>query len=218
MSWLLDFSDPSARDVRTTGGKGSSLARLFQEGFPVPNGLVVTAEADRAFRDGDMHLASALAKLDFARPDVLRRQCEEIREELRGRLLPPSLSQELSRRLPPMLSLGPVAVRSSSTLEDLAGAAFAGQHDTFLNRASVESVLDAVRLCFASLWEDRAVRYRHERGYGQEGASMAVVVQSMVASESAGVAFTVDPITGDPSRLLINSAWGLGETVVSGEG
>jgi phosphohistidine swiveling domain-containing protein len=218
MSWLLDFSDPSARDVGTSGGKGSSLARLFQEGFPVPNGLVVTAQADRAFREGDPRLTSALAKLDFERPEVLRQQCEEIRGELRGRPLPPPLSQELSRRLPPLLSRGPVAVRSSSTLEDLAGAAFAGQHDTFLNRATVESVLDAVRLCFASLWEDRAVRYRHERGYGQQGASMAVVIQSMVASESAGVAFTVDPITGDPSRYLINSAWGLGETVVSGEG
>ncbi|HJW13792.1 MAG TPA: PEP/pyruvate-binding domain-containing protein [Thermoanaerobaculia bacterium] len=218
MSWILEFGDRSARDVGSAGGKGSSLARLFQAGFPVPAGLIVTADADRAFRDEDPELKRAVAGFDFARPEVLREQCERIRARLIGRPLPPPLARELSERLPPLLALGPVAVRSSSTLEDLAGAAFAGQHDTFLNRATIQSVLEAVRRCFASLWEDRAVRYRRERGYGQEGASMAVAIQSMVGSESAGVAFTVDPITGDAGRLLINSAWGLGETVVSGEG
>jgi rifampicin phosphotransferase len=218
MIWVLDLGDPSARDAGSAGGKGSSLARLLQAGFPVPSGLVVTADADRAFRDEDPELKRALADFDFARPEVLRAQCEEVRARLIGRPLPPPLARDLSERLPSLLAQGPVAVRSSSTLEDLAGAAFAGQHDTFLNRTTLESVLDAVRRCFASLWEDRAVRYRRERGYGQEGASMAVVIQSMIGSESAGVAFTVHPITGDASRLLINSAWGLGETVVSGEG
>ncbi len=218
MSWVLEFGDPAARSAAATGGKGSSLARHFAAGFPVPPGLVVSADADRAFRKAEPDFHRALEELDLTRPEVLRRQCEAIRARLLGRPLPADLVRELSQRLPPLLAQGPVAVRSSSTLEDLAGAAFAGQHDTFLNRSTVESVLDALRRCFASLWEDRAVRYRTERGYGQEQAAMAVVIQSMVRSESAGVAFTVDPITGDAGRILINSAWGLGETVVSGDG
>jgi pyruvate,water dikinase len=218
MSFVLDLGDPQARAVGVTGGKGSSLARLVEADFPVPPGLVVTADADRAFRAADPAFEAALSRLEPERPEVLRRQCAEIREGLLSVPLPDPLVSELSARLPALLSRGAVAVRSSSTLEDLAGAAFAGQHDTFLNRSTVESVLDAVRRCFASLWEDRAVRYRAERGYRQQDATMAVVIQSMVTSESAGVAFTVHPVTGEPNHLLVNSAWGLGETVVSGEG
>jgi phosphohistidine swiveling domain-containing protein len=218
MSFLLDLGDPAARSVSVSGGKGSSLARLVEAGFQVPPGLVVTADADRAFRGADPGFEDALTRLEPGRPEILRHQCEQIRARLLALPLPELLVRELSARLPPLLALGAVAVRSSSTLEDLAGAAFAGQHDTYLNRSTVESVLDAVRRCFASLWEDRAVRYRAERGYRQHDATMAVVIQSMVASESAGVAFTVHPVTGDPNRLLVNSAWGLGETVVSGEG
>jgi rifampicin phosphotransferase len=218
MSLVLDLGDPAARSVGVAGGKGSSLARLVEAGFLVPPGLVVSADADRAFRGADPAFEDALTRLEPERPEVLRRQCEAVRERLLALALPEALVAELSARLPALLSRGPVAVRSSSTLEDLAGAAFAGQHDTFLNRSTLESVLDAVRRCLASLWEDRAVRYRAERGYRQQDATMAVVIQSMVASESAGVAFTVHPVTGDPNRLLVNSAWGLGETVVSGEG
>src|SRR5215831_349752 len=216
--WLLGFDDPAARDPRVTGGKGSSLARLLQAGFPVPPGFVVTAEADRQFRLQDPGFAGVLAGLDFENPEALRRQCDEIRSGLTHRALPDSLVEQVSRELPALLARGAVAVRSSSTLEDLVGSAFAGQHDTFLNCAGLESVLDSVKRCLASLWEDRAVRYRHERGYGQEAAAMAVVIQLMVQSESAGVVFTIHPITGDPSQMLVNSAWGLGETVVSGEG
>jgi len=117
-----------------------------------------------------------------------------------------------------LLKRGPVSVRSSSTMEDLAGAAFAGQHDTFLNVATKAGVLESLVRCYASLWGDRAVRYRHERGFGQTEMSMAVVIQSMVPSEVAGVAFTMNPITGELGQVAVNAAYGLGETVVSGEG
>lgn len=217
---ILAFDDAAAGDVAFTGGKGSSLSRLKRAGFPVPDGFVVSAGAYRAFRDQDSSLSEDVGCLDFGsdRVETLRQQCAKIRARWAKLSLPPALASELSDRLPSMLARGPVAVRSSSTFEDLAGAAFAGQHDTFLNRSTVESVLAATAACFASLWEDRAVRYRHERGYGQEGAAMAVVIQSMVASEAAGVAFTIHPVTGDPGKILVNSAFGLGETVVSGEG
>jgi len=216
--WSLGFGDPAAADARLSGGKGASLARLYQAGFPVPGGVIVTAAADRVFRGDDRDLEVLLAGLDFLDPDALRRQCEEVRAHLSKRPLPPALEGELRALLPELLARAPVAVRSSSTLEDLAGSAFAGQHDTYLNLATIDSVRDGVRRCFLSLWEDRAVRYRHERGYGPAVAAMAVVIQSMVPSETSGVAFTLNPITGDTGELMINSAFGLGETVVSGEG
>src|SRR4029077_5024849 len=133
-----------------------------------------------------------------------------------GNPLPATLEADLRKKAPPFLSGGAVAVRSSSTLEDLAGAAFAGQHDTYLNVTTLEAVLDRVRACFASLWEDRAVSYRHQRGFSQREASMAVVVQRMVRSEVAGVAFCLHPVTGDLGQVSIKSSWGQGETVESG--
>jgi pyruvate,water dikinase len=125
---------------------------------------------------------------------------------------------ELRGALGELVSAGPVSVRSSATLEDLAGASFAGQHDSYLGVVGIDDVLGRIRDCWASLWEDRAVRYRHEQGFGLLEADMAVVVQTMVDAEVAGVAFSINPITGEAGRILITSAWGLGETVVSGEG
>jgi pyruvate,water dikinase len=215
---ILEFSDPAAVDVRRSGGKGASLARLFQGGFAVPPGIVVPAGAYRTFHasvPGLEPLVEALALQDAAR---LHEQSAEIRERLVGTPLPGSLRRSLGERLPALLERGPVSVRSSATLEDSAAAAFAGQHDTYLNVHGVEAVLDAIRRCWASLWEDRAVRYRHERGFAVGAVEMAVVVQSMVQSEVAGVAFSMNPITGALDEIVVNAAYGLGETVVSGEG
>lgn len=218
MRYVLEFDDAPAVDVARTGGKGASLARLRQAGFPVPGGLLITADAYRAFLADDSGLLEHLSRLAYDDHDRLARQCESLRSLLGARPLPPPLDGQLRERLPALLARGAVAVRSSSTLEDLAGAAFAGQHETYLDIADLEDVLQATRRCFVSLWEDRAVRYRHERGFGQERAAMAVVIQSMVASEVAGVAFTIDPINGSRERIVVNSAFGLGELVVSGEG
>ncbi|HKF41167.1 MAG TPA: PEP/pyruvate-binding domain-containing protein, partial [Candidatus Acidoferrum sp.] len=110
------------------------------------------------------------------------------------------------------------SVRSSSTLEDLAIAAFAGQHETFLNCIGEARILDAIKNCYLSLFSDRAIAYRAQHRFPHEQAAMAVVVQQMVRCDSAGVAFTINPITGDLTELLINSNFGLGESVVSGEG
>jgi pyruvate,water dikinase len=110
----------------------------------------------------------------------------------------------------------PVAVRSSATAEDLPGAAFAGQHDTYLNVVGDDEVLDAVRRCWASLWTDRAVAYRRRRGIGSEHVRMAVVVQAMVAADSAGVLLTANPITGARDEIIVDASTGLGEAVVSG--
>ncbi|TYB58670.1 phosphoenolpyruvate synthase [Nonomuraea sp. PA05] len=111
---------------------------------------------------------------------------------------------------------GPVAVRSSATAEDLPGAAFAGQQDTYLNVVGEADLLDAVRRCWGSLWTERAVAYRGRLGIGDAGVRMAVVVQRMVEAEVAGVMFTADPVTGDRTRLVVDASSGLGEAVVSG--
>ena len=111
---------------------------------------------------------------------------------------------------------GPVAVRSSATAEDLPGASFAGQQDTYLNVAGVDDVLDAVHRCWASLWTDRAVAYRAAQGIDGSGVALAVVVQRMVDAESAGVLFTADPVTGRRRQAVLDAARGLGDAVVSG--
>ncbi len=112
---------------------------------------------------------------------------------------------------------GAFAVRSSSTFEDLAQAAFAGQHDTYLNIRGADRIPERVRDCFVSLWGDRAVLYRHHQGFRQRDARMAVVVQRQIECEIAGVGFSVNPISGRVDRMLLNANFGLGESVVSGE-
>ena len=218
MNLLLKFEEAGATDVARSGGKGASLAKLSSGGFPVPPGVIVTSDAYREWIAGDVALASLTARLDFGDHDVLRAGCAAIREHLLSRPLPALLLERLHAELTPILAAGNVAVRSSSTMEDLAGAAFAGQHDTYLGISSVEEAVGAVRRCFSSLWEDRAARYRHERGFDHARASMAVVIQRMVDADAAGVAFTMNPISGSLDEIVINAAWGLGETVVSGEG
>jgi pyruvate,water dikinase len=218
MELLYDFTDPEATLLAHAGGKGASLARLVQAGFPVPDGFIVTARAYREFIANDKELAKEVRDLDFENADRLHKQCEVIRNRLRDTPLPDGLKACLEDSTVSLLASGPVSVRSSSTMEDLAGAAFAGQHDTFLNMTTPDAVEKSIARCFASLWGDRAVRYRHEYGFGQANLSMAVVVQSMVASEVAGVAFTLNPISGDLGQIAVNAAYGLGETVVSGEG
>jgi rifampicin phosphotransferase len=177
---ILQFDDPAATQIAVSGGKGASLAKLFQGGFNVPPGVVIRASATM--------------------PDDA------------------AFAEELRAASAPLLARGAVAVRSSSTMEDLAGAAFAGQHDTFLGITNFEQLLDAVRKCFASLWTERAVAYREARGFDHTKATMAVVVQSLVHADVAGVAFSMNPITGNLGEIVLNASYGLGETVVSGEG
>lgn len=215
---ILDFSDPRATQLSISGGKGASLAKLFQGGFTVPRGLIVAAPAYAEFVAASSDLRTRVAALDYGNADALVVQCSEIRRLMTKLPLPPELEAELRARVPALLAEGAVAVRSSSTMEDLAGAAFAGQHDTFLGIRTIDDVLDRVRRCFASLWEDRAAHYRHARGFDASCATMAVVIQSLVESEVAGVAFTMNPITGNLGQLVINASYGLGETVVSGAG
>ncbi len=219
MNLVVFFDQPGAGLVSLVGGKGSNLIALTAAGFPVPPGFVITAEAYRLFLDGLDWLDTELAAFDYAHPDQLRDQCVRLRGRLGQVPLPAPVRDALATalaRLDPSGD-GAFAVRSSSTFEDLAQAAFAGQHDTYLNVRGADALAERVRDCFISLWEDRAVLYRHHQGFSQREARMAVVVQRQVECEIAGVAFSIDPVSGRMDRLVIDANYGLGESVVAGE-
>lgn len=217
MTQLFAFTDPQAAEHAVSGGKGANLARAAQH-LPVPPGIVVGSEVYREFV-APLHEAIRHV-LDDATFDHAARS-ERIQALLLAQPLPSSLRGELAAKLETLdLADAPVAVRSSGTLEDLPGAAFAGQHDTLLGIRGVDAVLDAIRRCYASLWNAHVLPYRERMGLNHLDAAMAVVVQKMVQvgeREAAGVAFSIDPVRGALDQVLINAAFGLGETVVGGE-
>ncbi len=215
MTLVVFFDQPEAGQAAVAGGKGSNLSSLACAGFPVPPGFVVTAEAYERFLVTLPDLDDTLAALDYDHPEHLREQCGRLLERLGRQELPATVRQAVAAGLE-RLGPGPCAVRSSSTLEDLAQAAFAGQHDTFLNVRGLDAVCARVRDCFASLWGDRAVLYRRRQGFAQRSARMAVVVQRQVACDRAGVGFSVDPVSGRVDRVVIEANYGLGESVVAG--
>ena len=181
-------------DLATAGGKGANLGELVRAGFPVPRGFVVTTDAYR----------SATADLEHPTKDAIA-----------ARPLPDEVREAVERSYRD-LGGGPVAVRSSATAEDLPGAAFAGQQDTFLNVVGADAVAAAVRACWASLWSDRTIAYRARLDVPDDSVAMAVVVQQLVPADWAGVMFTANPVTGARDEIVIDSSPGLGESVVSG--
>ncbi len=217
MIYTLRFEDGGADRVEFSGGKGSNLAILTRAGFPVPRGFCIAAQAYVDWVSQAGWLPLAVRDLPFDDAAKLREASAAIRDRLSVSPLPARVEADI-RACFVTLCDAPVSVRSSSTMEDLAGAAFAGAYDTYLNVVGVDAVVDRVRACFASLWGDRAIAYRHKQGIDPLLATMGVVVQEMVASEVAGVGFSLDPVGGDIGALIIDANYGLGESVVSGEG
>ncbi|TDC00095.1 pyruvate, phosphate dikinase [Nonomuraea longispora] len=198
--------DDAAADLATAGGKGASLARLARAGLPVPGGFHVTTDAYRAFVAG---FRDEILGASSADPDGIARMFAE-------RDIPAGIAEEILRAYAALGGDVPVAVRSSATAEDLPGMSFAGQQDTYLNIRG-DALLDAVRRCWASLWNPRAIAYRDRNGVPHDEVALAVVVQELVDAEAAGVMFTADPVTGARDETVINASWGLGEAVVGGQ-
>jgi len=206
---VLPLAASLAADVALVGGKAANLGELLRAGLPVPAGFVVTtaAYAAAAARSGLAELLSDPAGLPP--PSALR-------AAILAADVPAPTRDAITAAY---LGLGaglPVAVRSSATAEDLPGAAFAGQQDSFLNVVGEGEVVAAVRRCWASLWTDRAVAYRRDRAISPGEVAIAVVVQAMVASDLAGVMFTADPVGGARDRVIVDAGAGLGEAVVAG--
>ncbi len=217
--WLDDPSEP----LNEYGGKGSSLAALRAAGFNVPPGFCVKASGYRRFIAANA-LAGPIATLltggDLTRSGVAREAGGALTAQLQSASLPDDLSDDI-RSAYRQLGLRPggldnVAVRSSALSEDAAGASSAGLYETYLNLRDDAAVIDATLRCYRSLWTPRAVQYRAMRGIDSSREAMAVVVMRMVSAEVSGVAFTVNPVTGDPGQIIINASWGLGEAIVSG--
>jgi pyruvate,water dikinase len=227
--YIRFFSEIGIDDVPLVGGKNASLGEMFQEltpaGISIPNGFAITSEAYRyALECAGVWsaLRETLNGLDVSDLADLARRAARAREIVYGTVLPPDLDTQirdalgqLTKQYGPELS---VAVRSSATAEDLPNASFAGQHESYLNVRGEASVLDAVRRCFASLFTDRAIRYRVDNGFDHFKVFNSVGVMKMVRSDLAasGVIFTIDTETGFEDVVFITGALGLGENVVQG--
>ena len=197
---VRSLDELSAADLPDAGGKGANLGELRRAHFPVPDGFVITtaAYALAAEAAGVTGESPATARVRLAASPVPAGIADAVREAYRA------------------LGAPAVAVRSSATAEDLPDASFAGQQDTILGVTGDDAVIDAVRKCWASLWNERAVAYRETHDVPARGLRLAVVVQRMVDAEIAGVLFTADPITGRRRRAAIEAVRGLGEQLVSG--
>lgn len=225
------FREIDMKDVALVGGKNASLGEMFQrltkKGIRVPDGFATTAEAyNRFLLENELRnlIKTTLEGINLGKLEDIRRRGKKIRSAILAGKLSDSLKLEIRtayRELSKREGSGKpvdVAVRSSATAEDLPGASFAGQQDTYLNIRGEEALLDAIIRCFSSLFTDRAIVYREEQGFDHLKVALSVGVQKMVRSDkaSAGVMFTIDTESGFKDAILINAAWGLGESVVQG--
>jgi len=223
------FEEIGIEDVPVVGGKNASLGEMTRElapqGIRVPNGFAITAEAYwyllRA-SDSEQRIKQILSDLDTGDATNLRQRGTAVRHAIMAASLPQDLQhsivgayRELSKGAD-----GPVdvAVRSSATAEDLPDASFAGQQETYLNVQGEAALLESCKRCFASLFTDRAISYRQDKGFDHLKIALSIGVQRMVRSDlaSSGVMFSIDTETGSQDIVLINAAFGLGENVVQG--
>ncbi len=219
------FEECRKDSVPLVGGKCSSLGELINAGVRVPPGFALTTEGYRRFMAEagiDREVVSLLAGVDAQDIDALEQISMQIRAVIEAQPFSieiEDLVAECYRKLALRCCMPavPVAVRSSATAEDLPGASFAGQQDTYLWIRGVEDVLQHMRRCISSLYTGRALAYRANKGYGGDQVAISVGVQKMANSYTAGVMFTIHPANGDRSVIVIDSNFGFGESVVSGE-
>ena len=213
------FGEICRDDVPLAGGKGANLGDMTQAGLPVPPGFVICAPAYREVVEScglDIRINELLADLDYNSANQLQEVERRVHRLFEGVLIADELRHPILERYRALGTDARVAVRSSATAEDLAGASFAGQQETILNVVGAEDLLNAIRRCWSSLYTSQAIFYRHRKGFSGSQVSMAVVVQQMVDSEKSGVIFTVDPVLHNRFNMIIEAVWGLGEGIVSG--
>ncbi|HGD1750834.1 TPA: PEP/pyruvate-binding domain-containing protein [Streptococcus agalactiae] len=215
---ILDFNEIKKEDVLIVGGKGANLGEMTSAKINVPSGFVITADAHRDFLKVNAidSLIENGIKKSADDEKILLNEAEHFRGKIKSGKFPEQLENIIREKYFNLGNNTRVAVRSSATAEDLPDASFAGQQETYLNVQGIESVLNGVRNCYASLWGNRAVSYRFHQGYDQTSVSIAVVIQEMIESEKSGVLFTVNPVNKKENEMQINASFGLGESVVSG--
>jgi pyruvate,water dikinase len=227
---ILFFNQISITDIGKVGGKNASLGEMYCQlnpiGIKIPNGFAVTAEGYRMFRKAnnlDKTLEDLLLSLDTKEYSNLSAIGEKARNLILSASIPEEINTEIRvayQELCKQCDINnlDVAVRSSATSEDLPSASFAGRMESFLNISGEIQLLEAVRRCYASLFTDRAIKYRHDMGFANMDIAISVGVQQMVRSDkaSSGVAFTIDPDSGFKNVVVINGTFGLGENIVQG--
>ena len=219
------FEDCRKESVALVGGKCASLGELIHAGVRVPPGFALTTEGFRSFMDESGAagaVASLLAGIDCDNLDALEVTSEQIRALIESHPFSIEIEDQVAEcyrklSLRCCMPAAPVAVRSSATAEDLPGASFAGQQDTYLWVRGVDEVLHHMRRCISSLYTARAIAYRANKGFPDDQLAISVGVQKMANSVTAGVMFTLHPGNGDRSVIVIDSNFGFGESVVSGE-
>jgi pyruvate,water dikinase len=216
---VVALGEPEATDARLVGAKAANLARLRQAGFAVPDGFCVTTAGYALLTQGSApaDLIERLALADADDAHTLAALAAELQEHLRERSLPPTVRRAVAGALETAGRDRAYAVRSSATAEDLPHASFAGQHETTLNVRGEDRLIEAIQACTASLFTERAVRYRARHGIPQDKVAMAVLVQQMIEPEASGVAFSADPGSGNRHIAAIEVVFGLGEAHVSGK-
>ncbi|MEY3240879.1 MAG: phosphoenolpyruvate synthase [Bacteroidota bacterium] len=230
MDTILFFNQISIADIGKVGGKNASLGEMYNQlnpkGIGIPNGFALTADAYRLFRKQnniEQKLNDLLLSLDTKHYSNLIEIGETARALILSATFPKEVIDALNDAYKVLCTEGgipniDVAVRSSATAEDLPTASFAGRMESYLNISGEQQLLDAVHRCYASLFTDRAIKYRHDMGFTGIDVAISVGVQFMVRSDkaSSGVAFTIDPDSGFQNGIIINSTWGLGENIVQG--
>jgi len=230
------FNEVGKEDTKIVGGKGANTGEMVSFDIPVPDGFIVTSNSYYQFLD-EAKLTNKIKKeldIDTENPEKLRKASEKIKKEILSTKIPNDIKDEI---LSAYIKLGQklvkketkilnkinkyfkdplVAIRSSATAEDLANASFAGQQESYLNIKGESNVIQAVRKCWASLFEERAIYYRKENKFDHLKVGIAVLVQHMIESDTSGVMFTINPTTNDKKSIIIESIYGLGEFIVQG--
>jgi len=233
---IVWFWEVDKEDVGLVGGKGANIGEMVKADFPVPPGFIITAQAYFQFlQENNLtpKIKQYLKRCDFDDPRSLEITSKVIKNDILHSHIPEEIAQgiiryyfELARlkpgtrfweRIKSSLTQPLVAIRSSATAEDLPQASFAGQQETFLNIKGEANVINAVRKCWASLFEPRAIFYRQEHKFDHLKVGIAVLVQRMIQSETSGVMFTIDPVVNDKKNLIIEAIYGLGELIVQGK-
>lgn len=234
---IVWFEEVGKHDTPLVGGKGANLGEMIQAGIPIPYGFIVTVNAYKEFlKENNLNktISDLLKTVDYRDPRSLSHVSSEIKKQIINAPVPEHIAKEIISYYSDLIKRAEhhykktaglrslfhgdpiVAVRSSATAEDLPSASFAGQQATFLNVKGEANLVEKVKEAWASLFEPRAIFYRHDQHVSHEKVAIAIPVQLMVNSTTSGVMFTVDPISNDKNKIIIEAIFGLGEYIVQG--
>lgn len=217
--YILWFHEIDKDDVAKVGGKGANLGEMTKAGFPVPGGFVVTSGAyTHMIEENNLEdkIKALLKDLDVENALALNRASASVQKLIESSPFPKDIETEVFKAYDKLGANSWVAVRSSATAEDLPQASFAGQQETYLNIRGDASLLVHIRKAWASLFEPRAIYYRVQQKFDHFKVALAVPVQRMVQSDISGIMFTINPVTNDKTKIIVEAIWGLGEKIVQG--